>query len=375
MIHTSTQTREPASSHGAAATAEGRSREPESGTRAPVQRSAAEAAGLSPTLLEDLRRLLAAWLAHEPGARSGADPEELHQLRVTARRLIASLGLFKQQLPPSLEQARRTAKSMLRALGTTRDLDVQIVGLAAWSAGLSEEERTALAPLAELLARERSRAHARMVRGLDSEATRRWIATLVDVSTRALPGGNGTDQESAALVGQRTRRRFRRLRKAVRRLGAGSSMDDYHRVRRRAKQLRYALESGAVMCGKPAQDMLRALRRMQDRLGAQHDAYVANKRLSALVTDAASSLPPATLFLMGRLAEHHCSITADARRTVAKSWRRVRGRRWRTLRHVLAELESGSAAPAGSPPAAPPAAAVGGTNGGAAPPENHPLSH
>ena len=43
--------------------------------------------------LAEVRRLLGAWLAHEPGARLGHDPEELHQLRVTARRLDATLGL------------------------------------------------------------------------------------------------------------------------------------------------------------------------------------------------------------------------------------------------------------------------------------------
>jgi CHAD domain-containing protein len=306
---------------------------------APAQAAACEPMALSPTLLADLRRLLGAWLAHEPGARSGTDPEELHQLRVTARRLDASLGLFKQQLPPTLARARRTAKSMLRALGATRDLDVQLGGLAAWSTGLSEEERAALAPLEALLARERSRAHTRMVRVLDSALARRWIETLVDVSARGTARGNGAADESAALVPQRIRRRFLRLRKAVRRLGAGSSMDDYHRVRRRAKQLRYALECGAALCGEPAQDMLRALRRMQDRLGVQHDAFVANNRLSLLAADSSSGLPPATLFLMGRLAETHRGITAVARRTLNKSWRRVR-RRWKALRQRLAELAS-----------------------------------
>ena len=74
---------------------------------------------------------------------------------------------------------------------------------------------------------------------------------------------------------------------------------------------------------------------MQDKLGAQQDAYMANKRLGALAADPASGLPPVTLFLMGRLAEHHERITADARRTVAKSWRKVRGRRWKALRARL----------------------------------------
>jgi CHAD domain-containing protein len=339
---------------------------------APLEPPAGEPVALSATLLEDLRRLLAGWIAHEPGARSGTDPEELHQLRVTARRLDASLGLFKQQLPPMLIRARRTAKSMLRALGAARDLDVQIAGLAAWSAGLAEEERAALMPLEALLARERGRAHARMVRVLDSALARRWIETLVDVSTRGTAAGNDAAGESAALVSQRIRRRFRRLRKAVRRLGGGSSMHEYHRVRRRAKQLRYALESGAPMCGEPAQDMLRALRRMQDRLGVQHDAFVAHKRLSLIAADAASGLPPATLFLMGRLAENHRRITADARRTLSKSWRRVR-RRWKALRQRLAEQPAPAAqAPAGAGAAVP---VAGAANRVATSLESHSLGH
>ena len=104
---------------------------------------------------------------------------------------------------------------------------------------------------------------------------------------------------------QRVRRRFRKLRKAVRRLRAESSMDDYHLVRRRAKQLRYALESGADLFGKPAEEMLKALRRLQDRLGEHQDAHMARIAWPLSPRDPACALPPETLFLMGRLAEHH----------------------------------------------------------------------
>src|SRR6202008_1998712 len=85
--------------------------------------------------LAEIRRLLGAWLAHEPGARLGHDPEELHQLRVTARRIDATLSLFKQYLPAALVRARKTAKSLLRSLGATRDLDVQLAGLNAYCEG------------------------------------------------------------------------------------------------------------------------------------------------------------------------------------------------------------------------------------------------
>jgi hypothetical protein len=128
-------------------------------------------------------------------------------------------------------------------------------------------------------------------------------------------------------------------------------MEDYHAVRRRAKQLRYAIESGAGMFGKPADEALKALRRLQDKLGAHQDAYIARNRLAALAADSANGLPPATLFLMGRLAEHHASTTAEARKTLTRAWRRVRGKRWRALRTKLGELsdtarEANNGAPA-----------------------------
>jgi len=289
--------------------------------------------------LAEVRRLLGAWLAREPGARLGADPEELHQLRVTARRIDATLSLFKQHLPPALVRARKTAKSLLRSLGSTRDLDVQLAGLIAYCQELPEDERQALEPLKERLTIERARARARMLRALDSEPTRRWIQTLTTASEAPSAANDAGAATIAAVMPRRVRRRFRRLRKAVRRLRSGSSMEDYHKVRRRAKQLRYALDSGAVMYGKPADEMLKALRRMQDKLGAYQDAHMARAHLNALAADPACALPPATLFHMGRLAEHHARVTSEARSTVTKSWRKVRGRRWKALRARLGEFE------------------------------------
>jgi CHAD domain-containing protein len=301
--------------------------------------------------LADLHRLLGTWLAHEPGARLGHDPEELHQLRVTARRIDATLNLFKQHLSPALVKARKTAKSLLRSLGASRDLDVQLAGLNAYCDELPEEERRVLEPLKERLTIERARARTRMLRVLDSEPTRRWIQTLT-AATAAPPAANDPGAATVATVmPQRMRQRFRRLRKAVRRLRADSSMDDYHKVRRRAKQLRYALDSGAVMCGKPADEMLRALRRMQDKLGAYQDAHMARSHLNALAADPACALPPATLFHMGRLAEHHTRVTSQAHSTVTKSWRKVRGRRWKALRARLGEFEHSAPQPANPLPA------------------------
>ena len=287
--------------------------------------------------MAELRRLLAAWHRHEPGARQGDDPEELHQLRVTARRIDATLALFKRQLPVALVRARKATKAVLRMLGAARDLDVQLSELARYCAKLGDEERAAADPLRELLEKESVRARARMIRGLDAEPTRRWLDTLTQ-ATRTEPGtANGADP-AMVVMPERVQCRFRKLRRSVRKLRPKSSMEEYHLVRRRAKQLRYATECGAPLFGKPAEEMLKALRRLQDRLGAHQDACMAQARLAAVAADPATGLPPTTLFLMGRLAEHYAQVTGDARRTLTRSWRKVRGKRWKALRTRLGEL-------------------------------------
>jgi CHAD domain-containing protein len=295
--------------------------------------------------LAELRRLLNAWRRHEPLARMGQDPEELHQLRVTVRRIDATLALFKHQLPASVVGTRKTAKGVLRALGAARDLDVQLGALSRYCADLSEAECAAAEPLRQRLETEAARTHARVVRLLDAAPTRRWLEDL-SLATDAGAAGTAPGTHSAfQVMPQRVRQRFRKLRKTVRKLPANASMDEFHDVRRRAKQLRYAIESGGRMFGKPADELLKALRRMQERLGAHQDAYMAKRRLATLAEDSANGLPPATLFLMGRLAERQSEVISQASRTLSRSWRRVRGKRWKAMRSRLGELSNRAPAP------------------------------
>jgi CHAD domain-containing protein len=298
--------------------------------------------------LTELHRQLAAWERHEPGARLGGDPEELHQLRVAVRHIDAILGLFKLQLPANLTRARKIAKGILRRLGAARDFDVQLAELDRYCMSLTAEERPAAAPLQARLEADRTRARAQMIRMLDSEATRHWLESL-----RRSSGGSGAAALPAAapaavVMPERVQKRFRKLRKDVRGLGPKSAMDEYHVVRRRAKLLRYALEPGAELFGRPADEMLKALRRLQDGLGEHQDAYLAKNRLEALAADPAAGLPAETLFLMGRLAEHHLHVTARARKTLTRAWKKVRGKRWKALRAKMAQVSAAAMAASAS---------------------------
>jgi CHAD domain-containing protein len=293
--------------------------------------------------LANLRRCLSAWYLHEPGARLGDSPEELHNLRVAGRRLDAVLRQFQSSLPTPFLGIRPTLKKALRALGEARDLDVALGELETFGRELPASDRDSFEPLKRHLESERSRARARMLSMLDSVSVQKDLQNL----TSLLAAPSAASQQSAPALAVNVapewiRRRYRKVRKGADLLTPDSSMAAYHAVRGQVKKLRYALEAMAVIYGKPADEMLRALRRWQEKLGVQQDAGVASGRLKALAGAPPKGMPPATLFLMGRFAEHYASAALRARKLHAKAYRKVRGK-WKRLRVMFEGLAVGDA--------------------------------
>ncbi len=293
--------------------------------------------------LANLRRHLSAWHLHEPGARLGDEPEELHDMRVAGRRLDAILRQFRSSLPQSFLRIRPTLKTVLRALGPARDLDVALSELETFSREVPKSDRDSLEPLKRHLASERDRARARMLSVLDSI----WVQTNLQEFTSLLAAPSAASRqlspESALNVSSGLiRRRYRKLRKRADVLESDSSTEAYHGVRGQVKKLRYALEAVAPIYGKPADEMLRALRRWQEKLGVQQDAAVASGRLKAIAGAPPKDIPPGTLFMMGRLAEHYASVAVRARKRDAKAYRKVRGR-WKRLRKKCEDVAANDA--------------------------------
>ena len=72
-----------------------------------------------------LRFHLAKMLEHEEGTRLGEDPEELHDMRVSTRRMRMALRVFADYLDPEvLRPVLRGLRRTGRTLGAVRDLDV-----------------------------------------------------------------------------------------------------------------------------------------------------------------------------------------------------------------------------------------------------------
>lgn len=286
--------------------------------------------------LANLRRFLSTWHQHEPAARCGDDPEALHDLRVAGRRMDAILRQFEAFLPSAIVRIRPTVKKVMRALGQARDLDVALLELQEFNDTLSADDRAKLLPLQEHLNTERLAARRKMLAILDSSGVQKDFDQLR--ATLAHPASllEAHPVSSLVTLSELIRSRYKKVRKAADRLTADSSMDEYHAVRGRVKKLRYALETAAVLFGKPADEMVKALRRWQEKLGAQQDADVADRRLRALAMQPPRGLPSETLFLMGQLAAHYHDCAWKARKRHPRAYRKVQ-ERWKALKSKLHE--------------------------------------
>jgi len=289
-----------------------------------------------------LRRQLAVLREKEPGTRLGEDPEELHDMRVATRRLRAALALFAEVLPVRAQAFREELGWLGRLLGAVRDLDVQQEGLTematatvGWSAGARPHDHDPLAELTALLERERDAARDAMLSGLDSvrfERLDRGLAAMVQQG----PARRSLAARMPAVIAMPDLVvvRHEGVAKAARRAKKSGVVADFHRLRIRCKRLRYALEFSAEVYGGRTARFVRQLTALQDELGLMQDAEVASVQLADLATGEAH-LPPATVFVMGGMAERHRRAVDRLLHRLPKELPRIAGREWRELLELM----------------------------------------
>jgi triphosphatase len=292
-----------------------------------------------------IRRQLAVLTAKEAGTRLGEDPEDLHDMRVATRRLRAALSLFAEVLPVRAETYRAELGWLGSVLGAVRDLDVQLEGLAAmsdtlagWSgAALHVSDHDPLDDLAALLERDREHARGELLAALDSVRWERLYAGLSSMARQG-PLRRSLATRVPALIGMPDLvvSRHDKVAKAARRARRSGVVSDFHRLRIRCKRLRYSLEFSADVYGGATARYVRRLTALQDELGLLQDAEVASTRLAELATGEAH-LPPATVFVMGAVAERDHRSERRLLKRLPKQVRRVRGREWDDLLDVLEE--------------------------------------
>jgi CHAD domain-containing protein len=277
----------------------------------------------------------ARFLQHEAGTRLGEDIEELHQMRVTCRRLRAALRLFGPYLSRAVVSCQDTLKWVGAALGPVRDLDVKLRQLGKWR----EESEAELLENFDLVLSEvgtaRERARRRMLRVLDSRRYGLLISRLERALRRVPTKKAGAELAAAEVFPLLIGSLYRRVRKAGRRVEATSSVEDYHRLRIRCRRLRYALDYAALLERKALKPFCRRVLKLQDVLGDYNDAAVARANLRSWLERRARSLRPGAIFLLGRLEERYRIAGERSLAAYPKAFRKLKNLPWKGLEKMM----------------------------------------
>ena len=285
-----------------------------------------------------MREQFGIFLSHEPGTRIGEDAEELHDMRVATRRMRAAMKIFEKAVPVRTQKFRDEFKWVAGALGEVRDLDVQLERLDLWVADAVERDREPLRALRALLQEQREKQRKAMLRALDSKRCGRLVESFGEFLRRGPSRRVQASRQPILDSGpDLVRKPYRKFRKLGDPLTEESSGEAYHELRKKGKRLRYALEFVSDIYGGPAEDLVKALKRLQDILGDHQDAEVATSYLRELAVARGRSpkLPPETVFVMGGIAHRYEVQARELRAEFPEAYGEVKGKRWKKLRGVM----------------------------------------
>jgi CHAD domain-containing protein len=292
-------------------------------------------------------------LKHYETAAMAGEVEPVHQMRVTVRRLRATVRLFATVIHGARKRIyERELKWLGQAAGGVRDCDVMAELLRDCSAHLDPTLAESLTPVVKALAARRDAELSRFVDDLRTKRYTRMCERLADpLVRRALPAIDVGCYAPAMIapIARQVRTAAKRItaadlrpatdlrgdppamiapiahkvRKAGKRIAAADVPPAlFHRLRVRVKRLRYAFEMLPGMCGKRSRKALARLEQMQELLGAHQDLVA----MLAWLRDyggGAHDVAPETLMAVGALVQ----TLGDRRRKLAaqtyRRWRKV----------------------------------------------------
>ena len=278
-----------------------------------------------------VRKQFLAMVAKRDGTLDGADPEDLHDMRVATRRIRAATSLFRKFLGDGILERRDEFAWLGGALGHVRDLDVQLEHLREWSAELSGGDPQQLDPIVRVLQKRRETARKEMVESLCSER----YSILAAAFPALLKGAPDLPSDApVTLIGpELVERRMRSFWKASMALTPEDPPERFHLARIRAKKIRYAIEFLAPIYGKVAKDASTRIVAVQDVLGLHQDCVVAIALVDELIE--VERFTSKTMFRLGMLRQLVEDKAAALRVRFRGPLKDSHGKEWEALRETM----------------------------------------
>ncbi len=217
----------------------------------------------------------------EPGTRTGADDEALHDMRVATRRLRAAYELFCPYFEPkALKNFRAGLRRTGHALGAVRDLDVLLEKARSYEAGEGHDPPHQMAPLLDAWNARWQTAREEMLAYLDSDRYRRFKDAFLSFLTTPGAGAMPVRKDEPTPyqvrhVAPRLLHTFYENVRAYEPVLPDAPLATYHQLRIACKKLRYGLEFFHDILGPHSPALVKRVTGMQDLLGELHDAMVA----------------------------------------------------------------------------------------------------
>jgi len=232
------------------------------------------------------------------------DMEQLHLVRVSARRLGAVLDLVDPEAYPGHKGQRRALKRLVDTLGLPRELDVHADQLVRHrEAAATPAQGAVLEHLLERLDRSRAKARRAMREELN-DLRLPDLRKLLEVPSLPAPFQLASLQEAAwACLEPRAEAALGDLAT----LAIQEDASALHKARVRIKKLRYAVEALEGAFAAAPETPLRALRALQTALGEHHDLAALEALLweeeGQLRARDRATLAAGVLELLGEVAE------------------------------------------------------------------------
>lgn len=226
-----------------------------------------------------LRRHLRRLRDTERDVRADREIEAVHALRVTTRRLRATLKLLAPVYQQDdLRQFKRALGQLAQAAGAVRDRDVLLADLQRQAKALPANSQPALAALLLAVRNERAAAQQALLAHLNGKRYARFLrafARAMNDPTR------WNDQIRVRDIGGSMLWQHYEALRAYDRNGLPAEEAQLHMMRIEGKRMRYLLELFRDTLGPPIDAAVKPLMAFQDHLGLLNDYAVARELLTA----------------------------------------------------------------------------------------------